>query len=96
MKRSLGLIEVIGTVTAMIAIDAMSKHAFVEVIKVEEAGSGLLTIMIEGDLASVQAALEVGATQASHHGEVVTMKSIPKPDDKMYGKLIPDKEGDSA
>ncbi|SHN35820.1 BMC domain-containing protein [Gracilibacillus kekensis] len=96
MKKSLGLIEVIGTVTATIAIDAMSKHAFVEVTKFDQAGSGLLTIMIEGDLASVQAALEVGADQASMHGQVVAVKVIPKPDQQLYGKLIPNKEGESS
>lgn len=94
MKRSLGLMEVIGTVTAMTAIDAMSKHAFVEVIRVEQVGSGIRTIMITGDLASVQTALEVGADQASHHGEVLAIKTIPKPDEGMYGKLLPHKEGE--
>ncbi|SER41624.1 BMC domain-containing protein [Gracilibacillus ureilyticus] len=94
MYQSLGIIEVEGLVTATSAIDAMCKHAFVEVVHIEKTGSGWVTVLIQGDLASVQAALEVGAETAYRHGQVVAVKSIPRPDEELYGKLIP-KAGDS-
>ncbi|MFC4403497.1 BMC domain-containing protein [Gracilibacillus xinjiangensis] len=90
MYQSLGIMEVEGLVTATSAIDTMCKHAFVEVVKIEKTGSGWVTIMIQGDLASVQAALEVGVVTAYRHGQVVAVKTIPRPDEKLYGKMIPE------
>ncbi|KAB8139425.1 BMC domain-containing protein [Gracilibacillus oryzae] len=95
MNQSLGIVEVEGLVTATTTIDAMCKHAFVEVVHLEKTGSGWITIMIQGDLASVQAALEAGEEAAYRHGQVVAVKSIPRPDEGLYGKLIP-KAGDNG
>ena len=68
MNKSLGIIEVTGMVTATACIDAMVKSAFVEVFKVNHVGSGIIAIMILGDLASVQYAHEVGRDEAVKHG----------------------------
>lgn len=94
MNRSLGIIEVRGIVTATSCVDAMVKSAFVEVYNIERSGSGLLTIMIEGDLASVQAALEFGAEEAYKHGELIAVKSIPRPDNGLYAFISPQKTGE--
>ncbi|GAB2569044.1 BMC domain-containing protein [Gracilibacillus alcaliphilus] len=88
MKQSLGMVEVVGITTATAAIDAMCKNAFVKVAAIEQSGAGWLTIIIEGDLASVQAALEVGADAASYHGQVIAVKSIPRPDPGLYDTLV--------
>ncbi len=79
MGRSLGLLEVVGMVTAIACIDKMVKSAFVEVTRVEQIGSGMITIFIEGDLASVQYALEQGEEEAHYRGVFVTSKAIPRP-----------------
>lgn len=79
MYRSLGIIEVVGMVTATASIDAMIKSAFIEVKKIDRIGSGYITIMIEGDLASVQVAIEVGREVAQCHGELVAYRVIPRP-----------------
>ncbi|WP_407272704.1 BMC domain-containing protein [Radiobacillus sp. PE A8.2] len=94
MNRSLGLIEVRGTVTAAATVDVMVKNAFVEIRSIERVGSGLITIMIEGDLASVQAALEIGAEEALKYGELIAVKSIPRPDQGLASLLSPEKRGD--
>ncbi|GGK30356.1 BMC domain-containing protein [Caldalkalibacillus thermarum TA2.A1] len=79
MNLSLGIIEVEGLVTATACMDAMVKSAFVNVHHVEQVGSGWIAIMITGDLASVQAALERGAEVAQYFGEVVAVRTIPRP-----------------
>ncbi|MBU9714220.1 BMC domain-containing protein [Evansella tamaricis] len=96
MERPLGIIEVIGMVSAIACVDAMVKTAFVDVYNIERTGSGMITIMIEGDLASVQAALEVGADVAQSKGELVAVRAIARPYDGLE-KLIPreNKGGDT-
>lgn len=79
MNLSLGIIEVKGIVTATSCIDAMVKSSFVEINNIERVGSGLIAIMIAGDVASVQVALEIGAEEALKHGEIIGIKVIPKP-----------------
>mgnify|MGYP005758089583 CR=1 FL=1 len=77
MNQSLGMLEVIGMASAIACIDVMVKSAFVRIIKVERVGSGYICVMVEGDLASVQHAIEVGKTQCQ--GQLVAAKVIPRP-----------------
>jgi ethanolamine utilization protein EutM len=93
MYQSLGIIEVEGFITAIHVIDQMTKHAFITIKHVEKTGAGLVTIMITGDLASVQAAIEMGSDTAYTLGDVIAVKVIPRPDPKIYGTLLP-KDGD--
>lgn len=79
MKHSLGIIEVKGMVTATSCIDAMVKSAYIDIQHIERIGSGLITILIEGEVAAVQIALEIGAEEALKHGELIATKTIPKP-----------------
>ncbi|WNF38843.1 BMC domain-containing protein [Bacillaceae bacterium IKA-2] len=91
MNQSLGIIEVVGMVTAMACIDAMVKSAYVEVTKIERVGSGFIAIMIEGDLASVQVALEIGAETVQCHGELVAAKVIARPYEGLEKLTAPEK-----
>lgn len=93
LNRSLGIIEVMGMVTAMSCVDAMVKSAFVEVKKIERVTSGMIAILIHGDLASVQFALEIGAEEAWKHGEVVAVKAIPRPADGLDSFISPQEKG---
>ncbi|MEI3607204.1 BMC domain-containing protein [Pseudogracilibacillus sp. SE30717A] len=83
MSHSLGIIEVRGIVTATSCIDAMVKSSYVTISRIDRVGSGLIAIIIKGDVASVQIALEIGREEATKHGEVIAAKVIPKPDDKL-------------
>lgn len=91
MDQALGIIEVRGMVPATICIDAMVKSAFVEIDKIERVGSGLIAVMIKGDVASVQIALEIGADAAANYGEIVAINTIAKPDSKLKNLLLPEK-----
>ncbi|WP_374724559.1 BMC domain-containing protein [Calidifontibacillus erzurumensis] len=79
MNQSIGIIEVIGLTAATACIDGMVKAAFVEVYNIKQTGSGMLTIIIQGDLASVQFAVEKGADVAQSFGELIGIHVIPRP-----------------
>ncbi|CEP69034.1 Microcompartment protein, bacteria [Moorella glycerini] len=76
---ALGLIETKGLVAAIEAADAMLKAAGVELAGMEKIGSGLVTVMVSGDVGAVKAATEAGAAAAGRHGEIVAVHVIPRP-----------------
>lgn len=79
MGNALGLIETKGLVGSIEAADAMTKAANVELIGYEKIGSGLVTVMVRGDVGAVKAAVEAGCAAAERVGEVVSTHVIPRP-----------------
>ena len=79
MKEALGLIETRGFVGAIEAADAMVKAANVALVGKEKTGSGLVTVMVRGDVGAVKAATEAGAEAARRVGELVSVHVIPRP-----------------
>jgi ethanolamine utilization protein EutM len=79
MKDALGMIETKGLVGAIEAADAMVKSANVTLIGYEKIGSGLVTVMVRGDVGAVKAATDAGAAAAQKVGEVVSVHVIPRP-----------------
>jgi ethanolamine utilization protein EutM len=79
MKEALGLIETRGFVAAIEAADAMVKAANVRLIGKEKSGSGLVAMMVRGDVGAVKAATEAGAEAARRVGELVSVHVIPSP-----------------
>ncbi len=79
MKEALGLIETRGFVGAIEAADAMVKAANVRLIGKEKTGSGLVTVMVRGDVGAVKAATEAGAEAARRVGELFSVHVIPSP-----------------
>ncbi len=79
MSQALGLIETKGFVGAVEAADAMAKAANVTLIGNEKIGSGLVTVMVRGDVGAVKAAVDAGAAAASRVGELVSQHVIPRP-----------------
>ena len=78
-REALGMIETRGLVAAIEAADAMVKAAEVELIGTEKIGSGLVSVMVRGDVSAVKAATEAGAAAASRLGEIVATHVIPRP-----------------
>ena len=76
---ALGMVETRGLVGAIEAADAMVKAANVVLIGKERIGSGLVTVMVRGDVGAVKAATEAGAEAARRVGEVVSVHVIPRP-----------------
>jgi microcompartment protein CcmL/EutN len=77
--EALGLIETKGLVGAIEAADAMVKAANVVLVGYEKIGSGLVTVMVRGDVGAVKAATDAGAAAARRVGEVVSVHVIPRP-----------------
>ena len=78
-QEALGMIETRGLVAAVEAADAMCKAANVALVGTEKIGSGLVTVMVRGDVGAVKSAVESGSAAASRLGELVATHVIPRP-----------------
>ena len=78
-QEALGMVETKGLVGAIEAADAMVKSANVSLVGYEKIGSGLVTVMVRGDVGAVKAAVDAGACSAEKVGEVVAQHVIPSP-----------------
>ena len=77
--EALGMVETRGLVAAIEAADAMLKAANVQLIGTEKIGSGLVSVMVRGDVGAVKAAVEAGNANAQRLGEVIATHVIPRP-----------------
>jgi len=85
--QALGLVETRGLVAAIEAADAMLKAANVTLVGTEKIGSGLVSVMVRGDVGAVKAAVEAGEAAASRLGEIVAIHVIPRPHNDVEGIL---------
>ena len=90
--EALGMIETRGLVAAIEAADAMCKAANVTLVGYEKIGSGLVTVMVRGDVGAVKAAVEAGTSAASKLGELVATHVIPRPHSDVE-KILPKFKG---
>ncbi len=77
--EALGMIETRGLTAAVEAADAMTKAANVKLVGTEKIGSGLVSVIVRGDVGAVKAAVEAGADAASKLGDLVAQHVIPRP-----------------
>ena len=73
--EALGMVETRGLVAAIEAADAMVKAANVTLIGTERIGSGLVTVMVRGDV-------------GSRLGELISVHVIPRPHNDVE-KILP-------
>ena len=78
-QEALGMIETRGLVAAIEAADAMVKAANVQLIGTEKIGSGLVSVMVRGDVGAVKSAVEAGGAAAGSLGEIIATHVIPRP-----------------
>ena len=78
-QEALGMVETRGLVAAIEAADAMCKSANVTLIGTEKIGSGLVTVMVRGDVGAVKSSVESGAAAAGKLGELIATHVIPRP-----------------
>ena len=88
MKEALGMVETRGLIGSIEAADAMVKAANVKLIGKEQIGSGLVTVMVRGDVGAVKASVESGSAAASRLGELVATHVIPRPHNDVE-KILP-------
>lgn len=86
--EAIGMIETRGLVASIEAADAMLKAAYVELVGTEKIGSGLVTVIVKGDVGAVKAATEAGAQAAQRLGELIAVHVIPRAHSDI-GKMLP-------
>jgi microcompartment protein CcmL/EutN len=83
MREALGTVETRSLVGAIEAADTMLKAATVQINDFRVVGSGLVAVVVSGDVAAVQAAVESGREAAGRVGEVVSYNVIARPHDEV-------------
>jgi ethanolamine utilization protein EutM len=81
--EALGMIETRGLVSLIEAADAMVKAANVVIVAWDKVDAGLVTVLVRGDVGSVKAATDAGASAARRVGELVGVHVIPRPADDL-------------
>lgn len=85
--QALGMIEVYGYLTAVEALDSALKAANVSGLGVEKVRGGLVTVLVEGDVGAVKAAMDASAAAAERVGTVISVHVIPRPADDVTRML---------
>jgi len=79
-KQAIGILETKGLIGLVQGTDAMLKAANVELAgPMKGVGSALVSSIVNGDVAAVNAAIEAGAEAAGRYGEVVSAHVIARP-----------------
>lgn len=90
-QEALGMVETKGLVGAIEAADAMVKAANVAFVGTEKIGSGLVTVMVRGDVGAVKASVDAGAAAAERVGQVVSTHVIPRPHKDVESVILKEK-----
>ena len=77
--KALGMIETYGCVTAMEALDSALKAANVSLLDMSRVKGGNVTVLIEGDVGAVQAAVSAAKASAEAVGQIAATHVIPRP-----------------
>ncbi len=85
--EALGMIETRGLIGAVEAADAMVKAATVRLVGYAQIGSGLVTVMVRGDVGAVRAAVDAGAASAKKVGEIISVHVIARPHEDLEALL---------
>jgi len=84
---AIGLIETQGFTAVFEAIDTACKAANVVVIGKEKLGGGYVTVIIKGDVAAVNAAVEAGRIKVEGLGKLIAAHVIPRPSEAVLALL---------
>lgn len=81
MERNdaLGFIETYGLVSVLEAADAMCKAADVELVGYENVASGLISVVVRGDVGAVKTAVAAGVKEAARVGPIYSSNVIARP-----------------
>ncbi|MDW7672476.1 MAG: BMC domain-containing protein [Bacillota bacterium] len=85
--QALGFIETRGLVAALQAADTMVKSADVRIIDFNYVGSGIVAVIVEGEVAAVQAAVENGRSEAEKLAEIISVNVIARPHEEVEGMM---------
>ncbi|WP_369822329.1 BMC domain-containing protein [Sporosarcina sp. P25] len=92
LGKAIGMIETKGFIGSIEAADTMLKSADIRLVKHEQIDAGLVTVVIEGDVGAVTAAIEAGEIAAAKVGELIASHTIPNLDESMSKILLSETE----
>lgn len=81
--KALGLIELLGYVPAVVALDTALKTAEVSFQQISKIDKGIVSLTVTGDVSAVQAAMDAAAAAAEQVGQVLYVHVIPRPHDEV-------------
>ncbi len=84
MRDALGFFEVRSLVAAIEAADAMLKAADVKLQNFNYVGSGIVCVIVSGEVAAVKAAIDTAQNRAGLMAEVISVNVIPRPNEELY------------
>jgi microcompartment protein CcmL/EutN len=79
ITRAIGMVETLGSVTSIVAADAMVKAANVKLSQKRPIGGGYVVVLVRGDVGAATTAVAAGAKAARRIGTVVSSKVITNP-----------------
>lgn len=85
---ALGFIETQGFTAVFEAIDTACKAADVQVVGKEKLGGGYVTVVLQGDLSAVTAAVEAGKQKVGSLGTLIAAHVVARPAEAVL-KLLP-------
>jgi len=85
--QAIGMLETQGLTAALEATDTMLKAADVTLVGKEKIGAAYVTIIIKGDVAAVQAAVDAGAKAVGNLGKLIAAHVIARPHDDLIALL---------
>ena len=88
MSEALGMIETKGYVGAVEASDAMVKAANLRLVRTIPIGGGMITVLAQGDVGSVKAAVDAGANAAARVGELISSHLLARPHDDLLKAFV--------
>lgn len=94
--KALGMIEVYGYLTAVEALDSALKAANVSLTDVVRVSGGLVTVLVNGEIGAVKAAIDASAAAAQRVGTVVSVHVIPRPTADVARMLSEGSQGKSS
>lgn len=83
MRDALGFFEVRSLVAAIEAADAMLKAADVQLKNFNYVGSGVISVIVSGEVAAVKSAVEAAENRAGQMAEVISVNVIPRPNEEL-------------
>lgn len=84
MEDALGFFEVQSLVAAIEAADAMLKAADVQLKNFNYVGSGIVCVIVSGEVAAVKAAIDAAQNRAGLMAAVISVNVIPRPNKELY------------
>lgn len=87
--KALGLIELLGYVPAVVALDTALKTADVSFQQISKIDKGIVSLTVTGDVSAVKAAMDAAAAAAEQVGQVLYVHVIARPHDEVNDMMTP-------